>query len=94
VSARVARNPMARPGPVAIEATRAPLALHGRLPGYASTALVDSPHLADVLGVGRVFVKVEANRFGLPAFKMLGASWATYRTLLDRLGGKPEWKNV
>ena len=31
-------------------------------------------------------VKDESDRFGLPSFKMLGASWATYRTLVALLG--------
>ena len=30
-------------------------------------------------------MKDERERFGLPAFKMLGASWAVYRAVLDRL---------
>jgi diaminopropionate ammonia-lyase len=36
------------------------------------------------LGVGRVFVKDESCRLGLPAFKALGASWAVHRTLAER----------
>src|SRR5262245_2685275 len=90
----IVRNPMAEPAPVALAATRAPLEVHRRLPNYTPTPLVDSGHLADVLGVGRVLVKVEANRFGLPAFKMLGASWATYCTLVERLGREPEWNDA
>ena len=46
----------------------------------------DAPGIARALGVERVTVKNEADRLGLPAFKVLGASWATYRVLLDRLG--------
>ncbi len=38
------------------------------------------------LGVGKVFVKDESSRLGLPAFKVLGASWAVYRALEERLG--------
>jgi diaminopropionate ammonia-lyase len=60
--------------------------LHRRLPGYGETPLVDAPGLADVLGVGKVFVKDESSRLGLPAFKVLGASWAVYRALEERLG--------
>lgn len=60
--------------------------LHRRLPGYAPSPLVDAPALADDWGVGRVLLKVEADRFGLPAFKVLGASWAVYRELLDDAG--------
>ena len=63
-----------------------PLDFHRRLPGYAVTALVDAPLLADRLGVGQVLVKDETRRFGLPSFKVLGASWATYASLRKRLG--------
>ncbi|HEY7832683.1 MAG TPA: diaminopropionate ammonia-lyase [Ktedonobacterales bacterium] len=71
------------------------LAFHRRLPGYAPTPLVDAPTLAARLGVGRVWVKNESSRLGLPAFKMLGASWATYRALAARLGGSLEpWETI
>jgi diaminopropionate ammonia-lyase len=33
-----------------------------------------------------VLVKNESSRFGLPSFKLLGASWATYRALATRRG--------
>jgi diaminopropionate ammonia-lyase len=59
---------------------------HRSLPGYAPTALVDLPALAAELGVGRVLVKDESTRLGLPAFKVLGASWACHR-VLERLPG-------
>ncbi len=52
------------------------LRFHRSLPGYAATPLVDVPALAADLGVGRVLVKDESARLGLPAFKILGASWA------------------
>ena len=39
-------------------------------------------------------MKVEASRFGLPAFKMLGASWATYQVLVGQLGCEPPWTTV
>ena len=65
---------------------REPLRFHSRLPGYGETPLVDAPRLADALGVGKVLVKDESNRLGLPAFKVLGASWAVYRALEERLG--------
>ncbi len=66
--------------------TRAPMDFHKRLPGYAPTPLVPVPGLARELGVGRVWVKDESNRYGLPSFKILGAWWATYRLLLSRFG--------
>jgi diaminopropionate ammonia-lyase len=75
---------------------RAPLRFHRRLPGYAETPLVDAPGLAEVLGVGKVFVKDESSRLGLPAFKVLGASWAVYRALEERLGGEGfgDWEEI
>ena len=63
---------------------RAPLAFHQRLPGYRSTPLIDAPELAHMLGIGQVLVKDESSRLGLPAFKILGASWAVYRLLEKR----------
>jgi diaminopropionate ammonia-lyase len=59
---------------------------HESLPGYAPTRLVEVPALADELGVGRVFVKEESSRFGLPAFKVLGAAYAVCRALSALLG--------
>jgi diaminopropionate ammonia-lyase len=66
---------------------RLPLEFHRRLPGYEETPLVEAPALASALGVGKVFVKDESGRLGLPAFKVLGASWAVYKALEERLGG-------
>ncbi|HKW21820.1 MAG TPA: diaminopropionate ammonia-lyase [Ktedonobacterales bacterium] len=60
---------------------------HQKLPGYRESPLIGAPGIADVLGVGKVWVKDESSRFGLPAFKFLGASWAVYRVLLERSGG-------
>jgi diaminopropionate ammonia-lyase len=72
---------------------RKPLAFHRRLPGYAPTALVDAPELARLLGVRQALLKNESSRLGLPAFKILGASWAIYRALEARLGATLEpWR--
>jgi diaminopropionate ammonia-lyase len=60
---------------------------HAGLPGYAPTALTELPALATELEVGRVFVKDESSRLGLPAFKALGASWAIHRVLAQRTDG-------
>ena len=51
-------------------------AFHAALPGYAPTPLHD-------LGEG-VLLKDESGRLGLPAFKILGASWAIERALRER----------
>ncbi len=68
---------------------RAPLAFHQTLEGYAPTPLLDAPEIARLLGVGSVLLKVEAHRLGLPAFKILGASWAIHRTLETRAASLP-----
>jgi diaminopropionate ammonia-lyase len=62
------------------------LDFHRRLPGYAPSPLIELPGAAARLGVGQVLVKDESDRFGLPAFKMLGASWAVARVAHDRIG--------
>ena len=58
-----------------------PLDFHRTLEGYRPTPLLRLPGLARRLGVAQVLVKDEAERLGLPAFKMLGASWATVRAV-------------
>ena len=96
--ARVLRNPLVvaiddvpgAPGPAASGA----MDFHRRLPGYHATPLVIAPGLAARLGVGQVLVKDESNRYGLPAFKMLGASWAAFCLLVSRLGRVPTWATI
>jgi diaminopropionate ammonia-lyase len=56
-------------------------AFHAGLPGYRPTKLTELPAMARELGVGRVFVKDESTRLGLPAFKVLGASWGVAQVL-------------
>ncbi|EPR75497.1 Threonine dehydratase [Leifsonia rubra CMS 76R] len=59
---------------------------HHSLPGYAPTPLTSVPEAAAALDVAMVFVKDESQRLGLPAFKILGASYAISRALSARLG--------
>jgi diaminopropionate ammonia-lyase len=61
-------------------------AFHTSLPGYRPTPLVELPELATEVGVGAVLVKDESDRLGLPAFKILGASWAVNCALSQRSG--------
>jgi diaminopropionate ammonia-lyase family len=58
---------------------------HSNIPGYSSTRLIELPELARELGVKSVFVKDESNRFGLPSFKILGASWGTLTAIVSLL---------
>ncbi len=81
--------------PPAGAAASGPRAFHRRLPGYAPTQLVSLPALAERLGVGAVLAKVEVLRVGLPSYKILGASWATYRAILAHGAPDPEpWASV
>lgn len=65
------------------------LSFHQSLPSYGSTPLVPLPDLANELGLGAVFIKDEGSRFGLPAFKILGASWAIHKALAKATGLSP-----
>ncbi len=74
-----------RVDPVAVPApTGEALAFHRGLDGYAPTPLRDLPRVAAGLGFARVALKDESDRLGLPAFKVLGASWAVERALRER----------
>ncbi len=61
-------------------------AFHAALPGYAPTPVRDLPGAAADAGVAQVLVKDESRRLGLPAFKVLGASWAVERALREQPG--------
>lgn len=72
-----------------------PRSFHTRLPGYAPTPLRSLAPLGARLGVADLWVKDESSRLGLPAYKVLGASWATYRAICVRLGAPPEpWADL
>ncbi|HEX6757430.1 MAG TPA: diaminopropionate ammonia-lyase [Propionibacteriaceae bacterium] len=59
---------------------------HRSLPGYRPSPLTELPELAAELQVAAVHAKDESNRLGLPAFKILGASWAVNCALSRRSG--------
>jgi diaminopropionate ammonia-lyase len=59
---------------------------HQSLSGYSPTPLVERPTLAQKLGIQRLYIKDEAHRFGIKAFKPLGASYAIFRYL------KAQWE--
>lgn len=59
---------------------------HSKLPGFKTSPLVSLKDLAVELGVRGVFVKDESSRLGLPAFKILGASWGTHRAITELAG--------
>jgi len=59
---------------------------HQSLPLYRPTPLVSLPEIAQQLGIQYLLVKDESSRLGLPAFKILGASWATARAVAKHVG--------
>jgi diaminopropionate ammonia-lyase len=82
-------NPHARRDTAAQEPDPAIRAFHESLPRYAPSPLLPAPSVAERLGVAEVWVKDESSRLGMPAFKIIGASWATYRVLCRRLALDP-----
>lgn len=56
-------------------------AFHASFPEYHETPLCRLGHFARYLGVGGIYIKDESHRFGLNAFKVLGASFAIAKYL-------------
>lgn len=59
-------------------------AFHQQLPGYKPTPLYSLNAFANALGVKKVWVKDESQRFGLNAFKMLGGAYAIARLYCEK----------
>jgi diaminopropionate ammonia-lyase len=75
-------NPRWKPdGSVELRGTEEVRRFHESLPDYKVTPLISLPTVAAALDLGEVLLKDESLRLGLPAFKMLGASWAVHRAL-------------
>ncbi|EME81536.1 uncharacterized protein MYCFIDRAFT_118244, partial [Pseudocercospora fijiensis CIRAD86] len=60
-------------------------AFHKALPDYNETPLRALDDVASELGLAHVFLKDESARCGLPAFKILGASWAAHNAICKHL---------
>ncbi len=78
-------------------ATARAAAFHRSLPDYEPTPLADLRRLSTGLGLGRLAVKDESKRFGLNAFKGLGASYAVACYLAQYLGlseGEMTYENL
>ena len=65
-------------------------AFHRSLEEYCETPLVSLDSMAKRLGVGGIYVKDESKRFGLNAFKALGASYAVHELLSAQYGQNAE----
>lgn len=72
--------------------------VHSRLPVYRPGPLFSLGTLAEELNLTRLYAKDERSRLGLPAFKVLGSSYAVVHHLekeLIRLGYPAgEWSNI
>jgi diaminopropionate ammonia-lyase len=88
---RALLNPSLAPDRVATPGGSEVLAFHRGLAGYAPTALRALPSESAALGLGALLLKDENGRFGLPAFKISGASWALDRLLAARPGLRAVW---
>ena len=62
------------------------ITFHHSFPESKTTPLIELPEVARELGIGHVYVKDESLRFGLPSFKILGASWGVFRAICERTG--------
>lgn len=59
---------------------------HMSFDDYAATPLYSLDNLAKALGVKKIFVKDESNRFDLNAFKVLGGTYAITRLICEKMG--------
>lgn len=62
------------------------ITFHRTFPKSKTTPLIELPEVAQELGLGHVYVKDESLRFGLPSFKILGASWGVFRAVCEKTG--------
>ena len=73
------------PGYLSVEEANRARRFHTTIRGYKATPLVSLDSLAKELGVWKIYVKDESHRFGLNAFKGLGATYAIAKLLCERL---------
>ena len=89
------RNPLVGTGEPVPDRDPSVRDFHRRFDDYRPSPLIRLDRLAGECGVGHLLLKDESDRLGLPAFKMLGASWASYRELVRVLGAEPEpWSTL
>jgi len=90
------KNPRARRGGGGGESTRIippgiareARKFHRQIPGFRVSPLKGLNNLAELLGLGGIWVKDESQRLALNSFKVLGGSFAIYSYLKRRLGAE------
>lgn len=71
-----------------VSVAREARAYHRQIPGYKMTPLRSLPELANMLGLGGIYVKDEAQRLILNSFKVMGGSFAVKNLIQKKLGEK------
>lgn len=71
---------------MALEEVEKARAFHRSFPQYSVTPLAELKNMAELLGLGGIYVKDESYRFGLNAFKVLGGSFAMARYIAQEMG--------
>jgi len=71
---------------MALDNVKTARTFHSSFPQYSATPLVRLKELANLFGISEIFVKDEAWRFGLHAFKVLGGSFAMARHIAKVTG--------
>ena len=59
---------------------------HAQIPAYHVTPLKSLNRLAALIGIGKLWVKDEADRLSLGSFKVLGGYYSIYQTIMKTLG--------
>jgi diaminopropionate ammonia-lyase len=83
---RQSTSPSAKTSPFSPSTAARVRKFHRSLTGYWPTPLESLPDLAKELRVQNIWVKDESFRFGLNAFKVLGASYALLVSLSEKFG--------
>ncbi|MGM0379026.1 MAG: diaminopropionate ammonia-lyase [Bacillota bacterium] len=66
---------------------------HKSIPGYKPTPLYRLDNLSKKLNINNLYVKDESKRFGLKAFKALGATYAIFKYICKELNLDPKDTN-
>lgn len=74
------------PKDFSLEEVRKAREFHMSFDNYEATPLVSLKNLARALGVNKILVKDESNRFGLNAFKVLGGTYAITQLICKKIG--------
>lgn len=63
---------------------------HKSFPNYDPTPLINLTGLSKAIGVSKIWIKDESHRFGLNAFKVLGASYAAAKIISEKFNLDPD----